>query len=243
MDEEDQKDIIRKVKTSGAADDNNDVDKDLGDEPVGDEEGFGDEPVDDEPVDDEGGLEEVEIVGYNDDAGRGEEYEMLRHLSTGEDYMEIEPINPTKQRLKNFTSDDRFHKKDYNDDFDSVEDHNSYYDEYDDYSDELDKEAEMLRDLELGTGEDYREKNDIWEDSLSEGLQLSSEKGIFVKNTKMKDLIKGKLDEMTEPAISPSPVKTPTETPTKKPRRIRIFQPNPGVKTPAKMKGNDSDVK
>jgi hypothetical protein len=77
---------------------------------------------------------------------------------------------------------------------------------------------------------------------LTENLKSISKNSTFVKNKDMKDLIKGKLDEMSEPATKPAPVKTPTETPTKKPRRTRIFQPNPGIKTPAKMDGDGSDT-
>ena len=53
MEEEDQKDIIRKIKTSGADDKNDDIDKDLDlDEPIEDE---GEEPKED------GGEEEIEF--------------------------------------------------------------------------------------------------------------------------------------------------------------------------------------
>lgn len=77
-------------------------------------------------------------------------------------------------------------------------------------------------------------------DIVGEDLQESKKNDIFAENKDMKTIIKGKLDEMVEPAIKP-PVVKPGEKPTK-PRRKRIFQPNPGVKTPAKMKGDGSDT-
>jgi len=71
MDEEDQKDIIKKVKMSGAGDENDDLDKDLGDEESTEdtEDGFGDEEMSDEAEVSFGeeGLDETENI-LNGDA-------------------------------------------------------------------------------------------------------------------------------------------------------------------------------
>jgi hypothetical protein len=146
MDEHDQDDIIRKVKTSGAADDTSDAEKEVSSEPEVEPE------VDSEPTNDtedmfggeEGGLEE----------------------------------------------DDTFSQFDL----------------------ENNEEPNTLKRL----GE----------------LQESKKNDIFVENTDMKNTIKGKLDEMAEPAIKP-PVVKPGEKPSR--RTKRIWEPKPLVKPRPKM--------
>lgn len=71
----------------------------------------------------------------------------------------------------------------------------------------------------------------------NENLQENKNSGIFVEKNSMKDVIKGKLDEMTQPTIKPD-VK-PTVVPEEKPvRERRIWQPKTKPKTKPKMEEN-----
>jgi len=69
-------------------------------------------------------------------------------------------------------------------------------------------------------------------DIVGEDLQESKKNDIFVENKDMKIIIKGKLDEMVEPAIKP-PVVKPGEKPSR--RTKRIWEPKPIVKPRPKM--------
>lgn len=142
MDEEDQDDIIRKVKTSGAADDSADADKEVSAEPEVEPE------VDAEPTSD------TEDMFGGDEGG----------LEEDATFSQFDFENGTLKRLSE--------------------------------------------------------------------LQESKKNDIFAENKDMKTIIKGKLDEMVEPAIKP-PVVKPGEKPSR--RTKRIWEPKPIAKPKPKM--------
>lgn len=75
---------------------------------------------------------------------------------------------------------------------------------------------------------------------INKNLQISENFSTFVKNTDMKDIIKSRLDEMTQPATTPAkPDVKPDVAPAKpSPRRRRIWETKPSVKPKPKMEEN-----
>ena len=77
---------------------------------------------------------------------------------------------------------------------------------------------------------------------ITENLNNSSKSTIFVENMDMKDVIKSRLNEMSEPAPVKPDVK-PDVAPKKPSRRIkRIWETKPVVKPKPKMKGMNTQV-
>jgi hypothetical protein len=73
---------------------------------------------------------------------------------------------------------------------------------------------------------------------INKNLQISENFSTFVKNTDMKDIIKSRLDEMTQPAIKPD-VKPDVAPAKPSPRRKRIWETKPAVKPKPKMEDGD----
>lgn len=74
---------------------------------------------------------------------------------------------------------------------------------------------------------------------INKNLQISENFSTFVKNTNMKDIIKSRLVEMTQPTIKPD-VKPDVAPAKPSPRRKRIWETKPVVKPKPKMEENEN---
>ena len=203
MDENDQDDIIKKVKMSGAADDEGDEPEADFEEPA--EDGFEEDPAPEA----EAGFGDAELEENNVD-------------------------------LPNFTHNPN--------DF-AADDLKRYYD------------ATVTRDRDGLTGRvvrfddgklkvkitDGEHTGKIYyaypsEITMADNLKMNLESDIFAENVDMKDSIKGKLDEMTQPAPVKPDVKPDVAPKTPSPRRKKIWETKPVVKPRPKMEENNTTV-
>jgi hypothetical protein len=257
MEEEDQKDIIKKVKMSGAGDENDDIDKNLDmDEPTedgfdedpnpeaegdGSEGGFGDEGLEEGLYEEQGCWKgykrDYSKEKYSDDScEKINESEILEEAEGEYDGRTVTLNKPTKGDTKKFKV---YVKNDKG---------NVVKVEFGDPDMEIRRDNDEAR-KNFRARHNCADKKDkttagywsckMWSNKkvsdITENLQSSEKISIFAENEDMKTIIKGKLDEMAEPATKPAPVKpAPTTTPERKSPKRKIWETRP-VKKPAKM--------